>query len=50
MVHVLFSYGIVELRNEGDGSTFKVNGHRVKPYIDVGVDWQKEVGSIFFTN
>ena len=48
VVHALFLYGVMEMKNEGDGSIFKVNVHRVKPYIDVGVDWQKEVGSISF--
>ena len=33
----VFPYGAVELLNEKNGDTFKVNGHRVKPYLQ-GVD------------
>ncbi|XP_050369085.1 uncharacterized protein LOC126787211 [Argentina anserina] len=30
----VFSHGAVTLKNLRDGSTFKVNGHRVKPYLE----------------
>ncbi|XP_038711641.1 uncharacterized protein LOC120005855 [Tripterygium wilfordii] len=40
----VFPYGAVEIRNPRDGSTFKVNGQRVKPFltdsltdVDIGV-------------
>ena len=33
LVEVL-NHGAVTLKNLKDGSTFKVNGHRVKPYLD----------------
>jgi hypothetical protein len=35
----VFEYGIVELRTE-DGRLFKVNGHRLKHYIDAAVTEQ----------
>ncbi|RDX72401.1 hypothetical protein CR513_48117, partial [Mucuna pruriens] len=28
----VFPYGIVELRDEANNNTFKVNGHQLKPY------------------
>ncbi|XP_050379676.1 uncharacterized protein LOC126797029 [Argentina anserina] len=30
----VFSHGVVTLKNLRDGSTFKVNSHRVKPYLE----------------
>ncbi|CAL9018977.1 unnamed protein product, partial [Prunus brigantina] len=30
----VFDHGAVEIQNIKDGSTFKVNGHRLKPYFD----------------
>jgi hypothetical protein len=38
----VFEYGTVELRTE-DGRLFKVNGHRLKHYIDTIVTEQEEV-------
>ncbi|KAJ4701060.1 Pol polyprotein [Melia azedarach] len=34
VVHKVFSYGAVELIKEQGGEPFKVNGHRLKPYLD----------------
>ncbi|XP_058725849.1 uncharacterized protein LOC131597155 [Vicia villosa] len=32
LVHKVFSHGAVELKNQVNGDTFKVNGQRLKPY------------------
>ncbi|KAI3774112.1 hypothetical protein L1987_48656 [Smallanthus sonchifolius] len=42
MVKKVFPYGTVEIEHE-DGRIFKVNGHRLKPYIDGPVDPELEV-------
>ena len=34
MINALFLYRVVELRNEMDASVFRVNGHKVKPYVE----------------
>ncbi|BBG96958.1 transposable element gene [Prunus dulcis] len=34
----VFNHGAVEIQNIKDGSTFKVNGHRLKPYFDANFD------------
>ncbi|CAL9020537.1 unnamed protein product, partial [Prunus brigantina] len=34
----VFDHGAVEIQNIKDGSTFKVNGHRLKPYFDANFD------------
>ncbi|KAI3813981.1 hypothetical protein L1987_18719 [Smallanthus sonchifolius] len=41
-VKEVFPYGTVEIEHE-DGRIFKVNGHRLKPYIDGPVDPELEV-------
>ncbi|KAI5324177.1 hypothetical protein L3X38_033250 [Prunus dulcis] len=33
----VFDHGAVEIQNIKDGSTFKVNGHRLKPYFDANI-------------
>ncbi|XP_068647624.1 uncharacterized protein [Aristolochia californica] len=33
-VTLVFPHGAVEIRNHGDGSAFKVNGQRLKPYLE----------------
>ncbi|XP_021984820.1 uncharacterized protein LOC110880645 [Helianthus annuus] len=33
MVHYVFPYGAVEIMDESDGRSWKVNGHRLKHYI-----------------
>jgi len=33
-IHKVFLYGAMELKNLKDGSTFKVNGHRLKPFLE----------------
>ncbi|KAD4178892.1 hypothetical protein E3N88_27483 [Mikania micrantha] len=38
----LFPYGTVELQNEVDGNTWKVNGHRLKHYIGGPLDESEE--------
>ncbi|CAL9011890.1 unnamed protein product [Prunus brigantina] len=32
-VLTVYPYGTVEIKNDRDGTTFKVNGHRLKPYV-----------------
>ena len=32
IVHKVHSHGAVEVHNTTDGTTFQVNGHRLKPY------------------
>lgn len=33
VIHKVFPHGAIELRNPANGDTFKVNGQRVKPYL-----------------
>ena len=33
MIQKVFPHGAVELRNPANGDMFKVNGQRVKPYL-----------------
>lgn len=33
-IEEVFPYGVVTLRNLGTNTTFQVNGHRVKPYVE----------------
>ncbi|XP_062028330.1 uncharacterized protein LOC133744206 [Rosa rugosa] len=39
----VFPHGAIEVRNLNDGRTFKVNGHRLKPYHDSTFDSHHEV-------
>ncbi|XP_024172206.1 uncharacterized protein LOC112178273 [Rosa chinensis] len=39
----VFPHGAIEVRNLDDGRTFKVNGHRLKPYHDSTFDSHHEV-------
>ncbi|XP_008244723.1 PREDICTED: uncharacterized protein LOC103342845 [Prunus mume] len=32
-VLTVYPYGTIEIKNDRDGTTFKVNGHRLKPYV-----------------
>ena len=32
-MHMVFPHGAVELKNQTNGDTFKVNGQRLKPYF-----------------
>ena len=41
-VEQVMPYGVVELSHPKGRATFKVNGHRVKPYINIGHK-QKEI-------
>ncbi|XP_034197277.1 uncharacterized protein LOC117612722 [Prunus dulcis] len=34
LVTQVFSHGAVEITNKAKGNTFKVNGHRLKPYVE----------------
>lgn len=34
LVHKVFPYGVVEIESMKTGNRFKVNGHRLKAYID----------------
>ena len=36
---------VVEIRDSQKGETFKVNGHKLKPYMDQG--FEKRVATIF---
>ena len=42
VVHA-FDHGAIEVKNPHNGDTFKVNGHRLKPYYDAAFDTQMEV-------
>ncbi|KAD2805874.1 hypothetical protein E3N88_39251 [Mikania micrantha] len=42
VVEEVFPYGTVELQNEVDGNTWKVNGHRLKHYIGGPIDKNEE--------
>src|SRR3954467_2675316 len=33
VVHKVFPYGAVEIKNQANGDIFKVNGQRLKPYF-----------------
>lgn len=37
----VFPHGAVEIQNIKDGTTFKVNGHRLKPYLESPFDIEK---------
>ena len=34
IVKVVYLYGAVEIENPDNGKTFKVNGHRLKPFLE----------------
>ena len=34
IVKTVFSYGAVEIEDPKDGNIFKVNGHRLKPFLE----------------
>ena len=34
IVEVVYPYGAVEIENPKNGKTFKVNGHRLKPFLE----------------
>ncbi|KAM1439543.1 hypothetical protein TB2_012665 [Malus domestica] len=38
VVTKIFPHGAVEISNEAQGNTFKVNGHRLKPYVESPFD------------
>ncbi|XP_070667594.1 uncharacterized protein [Malus domestica] len=38
LVTKVFSHGAVEITNEAQGNAFKVNGHRLKPYVESPFD------------
>ncbi|XP_050133072.1 uncharacterized protein LOC126609111 [Malus sylvestris] len=42
LVSKVFSHGAVEITNEDQGNTFKVNGHRLKPYVESPFDTADE--------
>ena len=42
-IHKVFPYGAVELENPKDGSTFKVNGHRLKPFLEKPDDSEENI-------
>lgn len=44
MIHKVFQHGEIELKNPANEDTFKVNGQRVKSYLQKG----RETGLIRF--
>ncbi|KAI5319291.1 hypothetical protein L3X38_038999 [Prunus dulcis] len=38
LVTQVFPHGAVQITNEDKGNTFKVNGHRLKPYVETSFD------------
>ncbi|XP_028954844.1 uncharacterized protein [Malus domestica] len=38
LVTKVFFHGAVEITNEAQGNAFKVNGHRLKPYVESPFD------------
>ena len=42
IVETIFDYGTIEISNS-EGQKFKVNGHRLKPYIDGPIEELLEV-------
>ncbi|CAN6713111.1 unnamed protein product [Malus baccata var. baccata] len=46
MVVQVYPYGTVEIQNLESGSIFKVNGQRLKPYVETNFDTMKTVTSL----
>ncbi|KAI3821111.1 hypothetical protein L1987_08668 [Smallanthus sonchifolius] len=44
VVNEVFPYGTIELLDEADGNTWKVNGHRLKHYENITVGEQRSTG------
>ncbi|CAL8112410.1 unnamed protein product [Prunus armeniaca] len=42
LVTQVFPHGAVQITNEAKGNTFKVNGHRLKPYVETPFDTATE--------
>ncbi|CAL9020820.1 unnamed protein product [Prunus brigantina] len=42
LVTQVFPHGAVQITNEAEGNTFKVNGHRLKPYVETPFDTATE--------
>ncbi|KAI5335302.1 hypothetical protein L3X38_025435 [Prunus dulcis] len=42
LVTKVFPHGAVQITNEAKGNTFKVNGHRLKPYVETPSDTSTE--------
>ena len=34
-MHLISSHGAIEIQNPRNGNVFKVNGHRLKPYLEL---------------
>ena len=43
LVHKAYSNGVVEITNPKNGCIFKVNGHRLKPYMEPMVQEKEEL-------
>ena len=43
LVHKVYSNGVVEITNPNSGCIFKVNGHRLKPYMEPMVQENEEL-------
>ncbi|XP_038891566.1 uncharacterized protein LOC120080955 [Benincasa hispida] len=41
IIKTIFPYGVVEITREDGTNAFKVNGQRVKPYFEDGLECQK---------
>ena len=39
----VFPYGVVELENPKNGELFKVNGQRVKPFLEASVPYDEVI-------
>lgn len=42
VVTKVFPHGALEVHNKEKNQTFKVNGHRVKPYIEMSIEPREE--------
>ncbi|XP_063946281.1 uncharacterized protein LOC135151602 [Daucus carota subsp. sativus] len=43
VVQVVFPHGAVEIQDPKNGNVFKVNGQRLKPFLELPVDSEEEV-------
>ena len=43
VVRTVFPHGAIEIENPKDGSIFKVNGHRLKPFLEIPSNQEEEL-------
>ena len=48
IVNTVFPYGAIEIRDPKSGNLFKVNGQRLKPYIE-GISVERNIDEIHLT-